>query len=72
MTREKLKKTMKQYCIVASELDDVIAFVADLLYIQARELEQEEPYATRTIDSLDNASREVDNLIDYISEIEEE
>lgn len=71
MTREKLKSTMKQYCIVDSELDDVISFVADLLYIQARELEQTEPYATRTIDSLHNASREVDSLIDYISDIEE-
>ena len=71
MTREKLKNTMKQYCITASELDDVISFVADLLYIQAKEFEQTEPYATRTIDSLYSASREVDNLVDYILDIEE-
>lgn len=72
MTREKLNNTMKQYCITVSELDDVISFVADLLYIQAKELEQTEPYATRTIDSLYSASREVDNLVDYISDIEED
>lgn len=71
MTKEKLHKLMKTYCITPSELDDIIPFVADLLYLQARELEEKEPYATRTIGSLYNASREVDNIIDYISEIEE-
>lgn len=71
MTKEKLNNIMKQYCITSFELDDVISFVADLLYCQARELEEKEPYATRSIDSLHNASREVDNLVDYISEIEE-
>ena len=72
MTREKLNSLMKQYCIVPSELDDVLAFVADLLYLQAQELETKEPYAFRTIDSLYAAAREVDGLIDYISEIREE
>lgn len=73
MTKAQLKKVMNQYCIVDSELDDVFAFVADLLYLQARELEEKEPYAIRTIDLLHNASREVDNFLDdYISNIEEE
>ena len=71
MTKQKLKETMKKYCIVDSELDDVIAFVADLLYIRARELEQSEPYATRTIDLIYSASREVNDLVEYISELEE-
>lgn len=70
MTKEKLKETMKQYCITESELDDVFGFVSDLLYLRARELEQEEPYATRTIDLLHSASREVNDLEDYISELE--
>lgn len=70
MTKEKLKETMKQYYIVESELDDVISFVADLLYLQARELEETEPHAIRTIDLLHSASREVDGLIDYISDME--
>ena len=69
MTKEKLKETMKQYCIVESELDDVISFVADLLHIQARELEKTEPHAIRSIDLLHSASREVDGLMDYISDM---
>ena len=72
MTKQKLKEIMKQYCIMSCELDDVIAFVADLLYVQAKELEEKEPYATRTIDSLRSASREVDSLIDYIADVKDE
>jgi hypothetical protein len=71
MTKETLNKLMKTYCIVPSELDDIIPFVADLLYLEARELEEKEPYAIRTIGSLYDASRQVDSMIDYISEIEE-
>lgn len=72
MTREKLNSVMKQYCIVPSELDDVFAFVADLLYLRREELEQHEPYAYRSIDSLRNAENEVNDLLDYISDIKEE
>ena len=72
MTKSKLKELMKQHCIVPSELDDVIDFVAELLYLRRTELQDNEPYATRTIDILFNAEREVYDLIDYISELEEE
>ena len=72
MTKAQLNELMKQHCIVPSELDDVIDFVAELLYFRRRELEKEEPYATRTIDSLFNAEREVYDLPDYISELKEE
>lgn len=72
MTKTKLKKLMDQYCIVPSELDDVFAFVSDLLYLQAKELEENEPYATRSITQLHNAAHEVDGLIDYIDELEDE
>lgn len=71
MTKAELKKLMKEHCIAPSELDDVIDFVAELLYMRRRELEDKEPYATRTIDILFNAEREVYDLIDYISELEE-
>jgi hypothetical protein len=40
--------------------------------MRRRELEDNEPYATRTIDMLFNAEHEVWDLIDYISELEEE
>lgn len=72
MTQQKFKELMKTYGIVSSELDDIFAFVTDLLYCRAKELEQNEPYAHRSIDVIFSASREVDDLIDYISELEEE
>lgn len=71
MTKAKLYELMKTYCITPSELDDVFSFVADLLYIRAKELEKTEPYAHRTINDIFSAEREVDDLINYISELEE-
>ena len=71
MTQKKFKELMKTYGIVSSELDDVFSFVADLLYCRAKELERNEPYAHRSIDSLFSAEREVDDLINYIGELEE-
>lgn len=72
MTKTELNKLMKTHCIVPSELDDVIDFVAELLYIRRNELVDNEPYATRTIDALFSAESEVYDLIDYISELEED
>lgn len=72
MTTKQLKELMLQYCIVESELDDVFAFVTDLLYLQRKELEENEPYATRTIDEIYKAEVMVDDLINYVSELEEE
>lgn len=72
MTKAELKKLMKEHCITPSELDDVIDFVSTLLYMRRKELEDNEPYATRTIDMLFNAEHEVWDLLDYINELEEE
>ena len=72
MTKTEFKKLMKEHCIVPSELDDIIDFVSALLYMRRKELEDNEPYATRTIDMLLNAEHEVLDLLDYISELEEE
>lgn len=71
MTKQKLNELMKMYCIVPSELDDIFPFVADLLCLKRKELEENEPYAYRSIDAIYTAEREVDDLIDYISELEE-
>jgi hypothetical protein len=68
MTRTKLNELMKTYNIVPSELEDVVAFVEDFLYVKAREIEKEEPYATRAIDRLYGASFEVGCLLDAIEE----
>ena len=72
MTKTELKALMKEHCIVSSELDDVIDFVAELLYMRRKELEDDESYATRAIDALFSAETEVYDLIDYISELEDE
>ena len=72
MTKIELKKIMNKYCIVECELEDAFAFVSDLLYVRRKELEKDAPYATRAIDRLENAEREVDDLIDYVNELEEE
>ena len=71
MTRVELDNLMAEHCIVPSELDDVLDFVADLLYFRRQEMEQKEPYAVRSINALENAEHEVYDLIDYISELEE-
>lgn len=71
MTKAKLYKLMKDYCIVPSELDDVLDFVCDLLYLRRKELSDDEVYATRKIDNLLNAEQEVYDLINYVSELEE-
>lgn len=72
MTKAELKKLMDKYCIMPSELDDVFDFVSDLLYLRRQEMEKNEPYAVRSINTLEDAEREVYELIDYIGELEEE
>jgi len=72
MKRMDLDNIMKRNMIVACEIDDAIAFVAELLESQMKELSEKEPYAMRTIRDLENAASLVWNLQDYISELEEE
>ncbi len=71
MTIKELKELKKRYCVY-DDTADVIDFVSELLYRRAREIEKDEPYAKRTIEFLDKAAHEVWELIDYISELEEE
>ena len=72
MIRAEFYNLMKRHCVIPSELDDVFDFVAELLYLRRKELEEKEPYAVRSINALENAEHEVYDLIDYISELEEE
>lgn len=72
MTKMQLNKLMDKHCILASELDDVLDFVSELLFCRRKELEKSEPYAVRSINALENAEHEVYDLIDYINELEEE
>ena len=72
MTKAQLNNLMDKHRIVPSELYDVLDFVSELLFLRRKELEKHEPYAVRSINALENAEHEVYDLIDYISELEEE
>lgn len=66
MNKTELKKLMEDYCVTESELDDIIWFIQELLERKAKELRDEEPYATTAIRRLKEAAYEVYNLTDYI------
>ena len=72
MTKTELYKIMEDNCIFPSEVDDAIQFVQDLLEFQAKELEQNEPYAIKAIQRLRDSAREVWYLLDYIEDVREE
>ena len=71
MTREQFKEIMKRHCIVDCEVEDVIYFIQDLLEFQADEIKEKEPYATRAIDRLESAAREVWDLLEYLEDVME-
>lgn len=71
MTIKELNELKKKYFIY-DDMAEVFNFVSEVLYRRAREIEREESYATNTIAFLDKAAYEVWDLINYISELEEE
>ena len=71
MTKAELKKIMSDNCIFEPDIEDAINFVNDLLEFQVKELEENEPYATTTINQLRHCAYEVWNLHDYIEDIRE-
>jgi hypothetical protein len=72
MTKAQLKKIMSDNYIFESEVDDAIQFVQDLLEFKAKELEENEPYATNTIRRLRDAAHEVWELQEYVEDAMEE
>ena len=72
MTKVELKKIMSDNYIFESEVDDAIQFVQDLLELKAKELEENEPYATNTIRRLRDAAHEVWELQEYVEDALEE
>jgi hypothetical protein len=70
MTIKEINELKKRYCIY-DDVDDIFDFVSELLHRRAREIEKEEPYATREIEFLDKAAHEVWELIYYVSELKE-
>lgn len=69
MTKEKFKKIMNDNCILDCDVEDSIYFVRDLLESQADELKENEPYATRSIQRIEEAAREVSDLLDYLEDV---
>ena len=71
MTIKEFNELKKKYFIY-DDIEEVFDFVSEVLHKRARELEKKESYATREIDFLDNAAHEVWDLINYVSELEED
>ena len=71
MTREHFKEIMRQHCIVDCEVEDIIYFVQDLLEFRADEIKKNEPYATKGIYRLEEAAREVYDLLEYLEDVME-
>ena len=71
MTKTQLNNLMDKHHIIPSELNDILDFVSELLFLKRKELERDEPYAVRSINALENAEHEVYDLIDYVMELEE-
>lgn len=71
MTKEKFKEIMKRNGILAYEVEDAIYFVRDLLESQADDLKVNEPYATKSINRLEEAAREVGDLLYDLADVME-
>ena len=69
MTKAQLKKIMNDNYIFGTDWMDAIQFVQDLLEHQADELKENEPYATVTINKLEEAIYEVFSLQSYVEDI---
>lgn len=69
MTKAQLKKVMEDNYIFGTDWMDAIQFVQDLLEYQADELKENEPYATVTINKLEEAIYEVFSLQSYVEDI---
>lgn len=68
MTKTDLYNIMEENYIFPSEVDDAIQFVQDLLEFKAKEIEENEPYATNTIRRLKDAAHEVWELQEYVED----
>lgn len=73
MKRKQLEEIMKQNSIfLQSEVEYAINFVEDMLYALADETKENEPYATKSIERMESAAREVRDLTYVIWEAMEE
>ena len=63
--KEKYEQILKDYNIECG-VDDVVNAVADMLEALADHLRETEPYAVTSINSIETAASEVNNLLDYM------
>lgn len=63
--KEKYEQILKDNDIECS-VDDVVNAVADMLEALADYLRETEPYAVTSINSIETAASEVNNLLDYM------
>lgn len=71
MTIKEFNELKKKYGIY-DDVEAIFEFVSDVLHLRKKETEENEPYAIRSIHAMETAEHEVYDLIDYVSELEEE
>lgn len=63
--KEKYEQILKDHDIECG-VDDVVNAVEDMLEALADHLRETEPYAVTSINSIETAASEVNNLLDYM------
>lgn len=63
--KEKYEQILKDHDIECC-VDDVVNAVVDMLEALADHLRETEPYAVTSINSIETAASEVNNLLDYM------
>lgn len=68
--KDLIKKAMQNNMILSEkEAEDAINFVEELLGIEIKDTEENEPYATRSIQEMKSAQRQIYSLTDVINEL---
>lgn len=61
--KDKILELMKEYGFTYEDKENAINFVADLLSNKQEDIKKNEPYATNTIEKIDIAIEEVNDLL---------
>ena len=64
--REKFEAILNKHGIYDEDVEEILYAVTDMLYCIQDEIKEKEPYATNTIDRLEMAAQEVNDLVDYL------
>lgn len=72
MKRSDLERIMQKHVILNCDIEHTIGFVSDLLQFAANEIEEDTHMATKAVDRYYVSIREVNDLLKYIKECEED